>query len=176
MKTVLLFLATLFVTSVQGQGTLNISPVPVTNGLTGTLADSSIFAALYFGPSGTTESSLVLLSPASALVNGFATFGSFTSIPPFPAGTPAVLQVRAWSSGFPNYESAAGSGLPSVLVGKSLALTATLGGSSGPPPFPTPLVFPGFTIGPVPEPAAGALWLLGVGILWRRRSQKPGPD
>jgi hypothetical protein len=129
--------------SALGQGVIVVNPVPVTNGITGALADSSIIAALYFGPAGGSENSMQLLSLAAPLVNGRAQFGSQTIIPAFPPGASMQLGVRAWSSGYLSYESAIASGLPSVLAGKSVLLTATLG---GPPPAPSTLNFPGFTV------------------------------
>ncbi|MGC3957054.1 MAG: hypothetical protein QM813_03545 [Verrucomicrobiota bacterium] len=153
------------------QGSLTLSPVPVTNGLTGTLADASITAGLYYGPTGTTESGLQLVTSAP-LVNGFATFGSTPPTPGFPSGTTIMLQVRAWSGIYPSYEAALASGLSSTLAGKSVALSATAGGTSSPPPIPNPLIFPGFTIWPVPEPTALPLSLLSAALLlWRTKTQ-----
>ena len=127
----------------MAQGIFVINPVPVTNGVTGALADSTVLAALYFGPAGTAENSLVLLSPAAPLVNGYAQFGSQTVIPVLPSGSSIVLGVRAWSGGYPSYESAVASGLPSVLAGRSILATVTLGGSPLPPPVPSPVIIPG---------------------------------
>jgi hypothetical protein len=149
-------------TGVLAQGTLIVNPVPVTNGLTGTLADSSIVAALYYGPAGAPENSLLLLGPASALVNGFAEFGSQTAIPGFSPGTSIEIGVRAWSLGYPTYEAALASGLPSVLAGRSILSTATIGGSPSPPPVPNPLSIPGFTVYPVPEVSASVQLLAGL--------------
>ena len=173
MKASLLFLFIVFaVNSTSGQGRLNIAPVPVTNGLTGTLADASINAMLYYGPTGTGEDGVLPLPTPSALVNGFATFNVPVTIPAFPSGTAVTLQVRAWSGIYPSYETAVGSGLSSTLAGKSSLHTATVGGVSSPPPVPDPLVFPGFTIWPVPEPTATTLGLLSVAMMrWRAKLQ-----
>jgi hypothetical protein len=172
MRTKFLFILAVAFSTIQarGQGTIVVNPVPVTNGVTGMLADSSIVAALYYGPVGAPGDSLLMLGPASALVNGFAQFGSRTTIPVSP-GTSAQVGVRAWSSGYPSYESAIASGLTSVLAGKSVLLTATLGGSPSPPPVPGALDFPGFTVYPVPEPATSGLMLIGFAALtlWRRK-------
>ncbi len=170
-KLQLFFGCLLFVVSACGQGTLIVSPVPVTNGITGTLADSSIVAALYYGASGATEENLVALLPASPLVGGFARFDSQTPVIPLPPVTSLLLQVRAWSAGYPTYETAAGSGLASVLAGQSVPLAATLGGSPLPPPTPNPLSFPGFTVLPVPEPTSIALGFVGAVLAgwWRAR-------
>ena len=153
-------------TRVLAQGTLIINPVPVTNGITGTLADSSIVAALYFGPVGTPENSLLTLAPASPLVNGFALFGSQTAIPGFAPGTSVTIGVRAWSLGYPTYEAALASGLPSVLAGKSILATAIIGGFPSPPPVPNPLSFPGFTVYPIPEVSTSALVLTGFATIF----------
>ncbi|MFO1514549.1 MAG: PEP-CTERM sorting domain-containing protein [Verrucomicrobiota bacterium] len=177
MKALSLLLASLIVvTKVHGQGTLYVSPVPITNGLTGTLADSGIVAALYGGPSGWLERDLILMSSVKPLSNGFATFDSPIAYP-FPAGISMLFQARAWSAGYVDYEAAIGSGLPSVLAGKSGVLGAIIGGASGPPPIPNPLVFSAFTVMPVPEPATMNLLLLGVGILcwcWKIRPGRFG--
>ena len=171
MKSTLLLALAITTFSFRGlaQGTITINPVPVTNGLTGVLADSSFVAALYYGPVGAPEGSLMLLGPASALANGFAQFGSQTGIPGIATGASAELAVRAWSSGYPSYEAALASGLPSVLVGKSVLLTAVTGGSPLPPPVPDPLSFPGFTLYPIPEIPTSALMLIGLAALgyWR---------
>jgi hypothetical protein len=91
-------LITAFVLAVaRGQGTLNISQVPVTNGVTGALADSSIVAGLYYGASGTPETGLTLLSSAP-LVNGYAIFGSHVFAPGWQVGDSVTVQVRAWSA------------------------------------------------------------------------------
>ncbi len=169
-RTILLaFAITSFTLRGLAQGTITINPVPVTNGLTGVLADSSFVAALYYGPVGAPEGSLILLGPASALVNGFAQFGSQTGIPGTAIGASVELGVRAWSSGYPSYEAALASGLPSVLVGKSVVLIAISGGSPLPPPVPNPLSFPGFTLYPAPEISTSALMLIGLAALgcWR---------
>lgn len=173
-KLALLFGIVLSATGAVGQGTLVINPVPVTNGLTGTLADSSIVAALYIGPMGAPEDSLLPVSAASPLIGGYAQFGAQTSIPTFTPGTSVVLAVRAWTAGFPTYEAAIASGLPSVLAGKSALLAATLGGSPTPPPIPTELNFPGFTVYPVPEVPTTVLALLGTVVcsLWRGWSKR----
>lgn len=157
----LLFIIALSCSSSFGQGRLDISPVPVTNSLTGTLADGSINAGLYYGPSGSSESGLQLVT-STPLVNGFAAFGSSTTMPGFPSGTTLTLQVRAWSGSYPSYEAAVSSGLATTLAGKSILLPATLGGTSSPPPIPNPLEFPGFSIGPVPEPTAFSFVVLNA--------------
>jgi hypothetical protein len=169
MKALPLLLASLlFVTTVQGQGTLYVSPVPVTNGLTGTLADSGIVASLYGGPAGWPETDLIAMTLVRPFTNGFATFESPIAYP-LPAGVSFLFQVRAWSADYVNYEAAFASGLSSVLAGKSDVLGAILGGTSGPPPIPNPLVFSGFTAWPVvPEPTSPSLWLLGAALLWWR--------
>lgn len=167
MKTTLLLLVTItsLAAHAVAQGTVVVNPVPVTNGTTGSLADSSIVAALYYGPVGTPETSFIMLGPASPLRNGFAQFGSRSVIPGIPTGTSIDLGVRAWSSAYLTYEAAVASGLPSTLAGKSIVLTAILGGSPTPPPIPDALSFPGFTVTPVPEVSTLALMLVGLAAL-----------
>jgi len=101
MKTTLLFAVTIasLATHALAQGTIIVNPVPVTNGVTGTLADSSIVAALYYGPAGTAEDSLLMLGFASALESGFAQFDSQSLIPGIPTGNSVEIGVRAWSLG-----------------------------------------------------------------------------
>jgi len=176
MKTTFLLAATIasLATHALAQGTIIVNPVPVTNGITGTLADSSIVAALYYGPAGTPENSLLMLGPASVLESGFAQFDPQPLIPGIPTGTSVEIGVRAWSSGYLTYEAALASGLPSTLAGKSIVLTATTGGSPSPPPVPSPLSFPGFTVYPVPEVSTSALLLTGLAALscWRARERR----
>lgn len=51
MKTLLASVAAvLWTITAAGQGRISNSPVSITNGLTGTLADSAIITGLYFGP------------------------------------------------------------------------------------------------------------------------------
>ena len=173
MKTIsLVLLITVFViASARSQGVLNLPPVPVTNGVTGTLADSHVLAALYYGPSAAPEGSLSPLVAAAPLVNGYAQFG-LVSVPGIGQGAPVELQIRAWddSSGlYPGWEYAQPAWLAGqILAGKSLLVEAIIG--SQPPP-PGPLTFPGFTISQVPEPSPAVLGLLAVG-LWR--AWRPG--
>jgi hypothetical protein len=151
--------------NIFAQGTVTINPVPVTNGVTGTLGSPTILAALYYGPAGASENSLLMLGAPSALVNGYAQFSSQAAIPAFPSGTLVKIQVRAWSLGYPSYETAVASGLNSILAGKSIIAAATLGGSTMPPPVPNPLSISGFTVYPVPEVATPVLLLTGLGVL-----------
>lgn len=170
MKTVrFLFAALLVFTSARGQGTINLPPVAVTNGLTGVLADAGIVAALYYGPFGAADSGLLMLSAPSPLVGGYARFGNGVVLP-YGVGATAELEVRAWSAPYPTYESAAASDLASVLAGKSVMLSVILGGSPGPPPVPDPLAFPGFTVYPVPEASPSGLLTFGATtlLLFRR--------
>src|SRR5512134_597940 len=129
MKTTLLLAVTIasLATHALAQGTIIVNPVPITNGITGTLADSSIVAALYYGPAGAPENSLLMLGAASVLEGGFAHFDSQSLVPGVPTGTSVEIGVRAWSLGYPTYEAALASGLPSTLAGKSIMLTAILG-------------------------------------------------
>ena len=168
MKTIslVLFIMAFAIASARSQGVLNLPPVPVTNGITGTLADSQVLASLYYGPAAAPESSLSLLVAATPLVSGYAQFG-LVSIPGIGQGLPVELQIRAWddSSGqYPGWESAQPAWLAGqILAGKSLLVEAIVGSQ---PPTPGPLNFPGFTISQVPEPSPAVLSLLSVG-LWR---------
>jgi hypothetical protein len=160
----LLFGSLLIAVSALSQGTINLPPVAVTNGVTGVLADSSILAAIYYGPSGAPDSTLLMLAAPSALVGGYARFGNGVVLP-YGIGATAEVQVRAWSAPFMSYESAVASELASVLAGKSAALEMILGGSPTPAPVPDPLLVPGFTIYPAPEPSLSGLVAVGGGML-----------
>src|ERR1017187_10474405 len=172
MKTTSLILLTAVfaVASARGQGVINLPPVPVTNGVTGTLAGSVVRAELDYGPALAPENSL---SPLAALnlVNGNARFGLVT-VPGFGLGVPVEVQIRAWdnSSGlfadWAQAQPAWQAGL--IIAGKSILVEAITGSPSTPPGV---LIFPGFTIAQVPEPSSAALGLLAVG-LWSARRAK----
>ena len=156
--------------SARGQGVINLPPVPVTNGITGTLAGSTVRAELDYGSALAPENSL---SPLAALnlVNGNARFGLVT-VPGFGLGVPVEVQIRAWddSSGlfadWAQAQPAWQAGL--IIAGKSILVDAITGSLSPPPGVP---IFPGFTITQVPEPSSAALGLLAVG-LWSARRAK----
>src|ERR1035441_5250851 len=163
MKTTSLILLTaLFAfASARGQGVINLPPVPVTNGVTGTLAGSTVRAELDYGPALAPENSLSPLAAVN-LVNGNARFGLVT-VPGFGLGVPVEVQIRAWddSSGlFANWAQAQ----PAWQAGMIIA------GSQSPPP--DLLIFPGFTITLVPEPSSAALGLLAVGLWSARRAKR----
>src|ERR1035441_9994282 len=92
MKTTSLILLTAVFafSSACGQGVINLPPMPVTNGITGTLAGSTVRADLDYGPSLAPENSL---SPLVALnlVNGNARFGLVT-VPGYGLGVPVEVQ------------------------------------------------------------------------------------
>lgn len=164
---VLLIAASAIVSS-RGQGVINLPPVPVTNGVTGALADSTVRAALYYGPALAPEESLAPLA-ASNLVNGNARFG-LVVVPGYGSGVPVELQIRAWdnSSGlFADWSQAQPAWQAGLLAAGKSVLVEALTGSQAPPPGQ--LVFPGFTISQVPEPSSAALGLLAVGLWSARR-------
>ena len=156
--------------SARGQGVINLPPVPVTNGITGTLAGSTVRAELDYGPALAPENSL---SPLAALnlVSGYARFGLVT-VPGYGLGVPVEVQIRAWddSSGlFADWAQAQPTWQAGLIIaGKSILVDAITGSLSPPPGVP---IFPGFTITQVPEPSSAALGLLAVG-LWSARRAK----
>lgn len=167
-KSLVALIAVLTAASAPGQGKLNFSPVPVTNGLTGTLVGTGFMGGLYYGAPGAGENSLVLVTTVP-LVNGFANFGAGVNSPGWLGGATLELQVRAWDAAYPTYDAAIASGLPTVLAGESVLLQAVTGGPL--PPVPDPVSFPGFTIFPVPEPSTAALAAVGIALAFRRRKR-----
>jgi hypothetical protein len=172
MKTTSLILLTavLAFASAHGQGVINLPPVPITNGVTGTLAGSTVRAELDYGPALAPENSL---SPLAALnlVNGNARFGLVT-VPGFGLGVPVEVQIRAWdnSSGlFVDWAQAQPAWQAGMIIAGKSVLVEAITGSLSPPPGV--LIFPGFTITQVPEPSSAALGLLAVG-LWSARRAK----
>jgi hypothetical protein len=168
MKTTLLIALAIasFATRAFAQGTVILNPVPVTNSLTGALAaNSSFLAAIYYSPAGAPLDSLTIRTPLTTLTNGYAIFGSQSNIPGVPSGTALQLCVRAWSNIYPSYETALASGLPTALVGQSILFNVTTGGNPLPPPVPSPLNIPGFTLYPVPEASTSTLLLAAFATL-----------
>jgi hypothetical protein len=157
--------------SAFGQSGIITAPVPVTNGVTGTLAGPTVMAELFYGPLASPEGSLTPVLPPVSLTSGYAQFGSVML--PYTPGTTVELQVRAWddNSGlYPQWTSAQAAWLAGqILGGKSVladALTQTVPGPA--------VTFPGFTIYQVPEPSSAALGLL-ILALWQARRARTQP-
>jgi hypothetical protein len=140
-------------------------------------APGTFSVGLYGGPGGTAEDSLQLIGAlasfgSTAAQAGYvltSTGGGNRTIDGVPAGSPAALQIRAWSAGYPTYEAAFASNLGTVFVGKSAVITVSPTAPPSPPAALTGLA--GYTVAPVPEPSTIALGLLGLGAiaLFRRR-------
>jgi MYXO-CTERM domain-containing protein len=183
----LLLLAGLLVAAVgsYAQGTVNFANggagvnAPVTYiapGGSSALATSAngVYAMLFIGPAGATDLTTLTtngVSGAPALVGGTAGyfFGGARTITGFTSGQTVTAQVRLWVT--PN--ASGYSGDPSVrnegLYATSNPIQVTLGG--GTTGTPNMVGLQAMTIGPVPEPSAIALGLLGLGAvaLIRRR-------
>ncbi|HVM50613.1 MAG TPA: hypothetical protein VMU04_21480 [Candidatus Acidoferrum sp.] len=159
MKKMRLILLTALVTgaSAFGQGVISLQPIPVTNGVTGTLAGPMVMAQLFDG------SPTPLAGPVF-LTNGYARFGNVTV--PAPGGDFIVLWAVAWdnSSGFyANWAQASAAwqhGL--ILAGPSDSVFTIVD--------PVPVAIPGFTIYSVPEPCSAVLGLLLLGLWQARRA------
>ena len=176
----LLFLVSAIV-SLHAQGTLgwqNNTSTRITNGVTGErlpVGNPAPFAAgVYWGPIGSSEGSLELLTATRTwgpfpgiYLGGTATF-------PVPGNTVVAVQIRVWSGDYGTYEDAVATGNPAVLAGKGILQQITLGGAGTPPSPPQSLVSPSgpgdtpfqaFGVFPVPEPGITALTLMGVAAL-----------
>jgi MYXO-CTERM domain-containing protein len=203
MKKTLLLVALLVASlSAFGQGVVNFNN-RVTADVNGPLVDAPITdgeggprlqgnqgyrAALYGGPIGTAESSLVLLVNSTsgagavdfrttAATYGYVNVGAegARTVPGAPYGSQVVLQIRAWSGGFATYEAALSAqqgGDLSVKLGKSNLVT--IGTTTGPTDqvIPRMVGLQGFAVVPVPEPSSIALGLLGLGALALIRRRK----
>jgi hypothetical protein len=95
-------------------------------------------------------------------------------IPGVPEASQVLLQVRAWSVGFDDYNLARADRNPETFIGASnLMGPVTLGGPvTGIPISATSALVQGFTMTPVPEPSTvilGLLGGLGAMVLLRRR-------
>ena len=122
----------------RGQGVIDLPPVPVTNGVTGTLAGSSVLAALYYGPYAAPEGSLSPLVVALALSGGYAQFGVVT-VPGYGPGTPVEVQIRAWddsSSLYPDWADAQPAWQTGLIEAGESALVEAITQSPPPPPQP----------------------------------------
>jgi len=145
---------------------------PVTNAVTGELADGSNFLVqLYGGAAGALEPVLVPLAAAitfDAAFPGYFDGGLATNTFVLP-GSSGTFQVRAWSAGFATYDEAYSAGLvdPNVLVGKSSVFQNSTGVSSG----ATLDGLMGFSVAPVPEASTLACFVVGATVLfWRVRA------
>jgi len=178
MKTITFVLLTAVFASApaHAQGVITLAPVPVTNGVTGTLASSSVWAALYYRPYGAPAGSFTPLVTEVALTNGYARFGSVV-VPGYAAGTGVEVQIPAWdnSSGlYRDWTQAEPAWLGGLIAAGASMPVEALTGSVLLPPSPT--VIPGFTISLVPEPSSAALGLLAIGLTcaaFRRKNQFP---
>lgn len=136
------FVMTTSYASAQGSVTFaNNLSTAVSNCLTlaRVTADGSLRVGLYYGPVGTPESSLQLL-PASISFASPGVFNGGTRTVPFPAGQPAVLQVRVWQAAYGStYEQAANAGVidgRESLLGKSAILLVVIATAASPGSLP----------------------------------------
>jgi hypothetical protein len=157
----------------------NTPATRVINALTGqpVFGTNVLLFGLYFGPPGSTELQLSLLSTATNGQSASPTdvlAGRFShgSVEVPDTGTVSVeVQVRAWSLAAGNtYETAYAAALAgdiTVLLGKSSVALVEPAIAPGPP---APLFFPGgplagFSVGPIPEPSTSLLALAGIVVL-----------
>jgi len=158
-----------------GQGQVifaNNGATRISNSVANAFAPAGTVVGLYGTVgNGALEGSLTLLTTTNNFAAGLYQGGTRTTSLP---GGAATLQVRAWSAGYSDYESAFAAGLAgnsSVVVGKSGLMNVTLTLAPTPPPALTASGLTAFTVSPVPEPSSIALGLLGLGAvaLFRRR-------
>lgn len=154
----------------------------------GTAVAAGVKVGLY---AGATQDSLKLygalanFATTPAAANGFINSGSgggTRQLSDLPPGTPAYFQLRAWSTGYNNYEDAFASGLNTVVAGKGPIVSATPASLTGsPPPTPTQILWqpgtttaaPGFWyVTPVPEPSTVLLGLIGLAGMYLIRRRK----
>jgi MYXO-CTERM domain-containing protein len=191
-----LLLVTLLVASLSafGQGVVNFNN-RVAADANGPLVDAPITdpagnrlqggfgyrAALYGGPVGTAEASLVLLTNSTsgagavdfrttAATYGYVNVGAegARTVSGAAFGSQVVLQIRAWSGGYSTYEAAVASG--NALLGKSQLVTIGTTTSPTDQIIPRMVGLQGFAL--VPEPSSIALGLLGLGALALIRRRK----
>jgi hypothetical protein len=140
---------------------------------------TNIQIQLYYGVSGTPESSLVPLTAAparlrvstSTSVGTWSAGGTRTFTGQGPGAT-LVLQVRAWDIAFgATYDAAFNNPANDGLLGKSQLFTYVVPQTTDPPASFNMANFVGFNIEPVPEPASFALAGLGAAalLIFRRR-------
>jgi hypothetical protein len=194
MKKALLTLAvSILAVGAHAQGTVNFANFGgiftaanapyVMNGVTGARAASGteFWVQLYYA-SGADQAESALGPVANAPIR-FATPGVFVGsrrdLNVTPAGGPATLQVRAWSSVLgDSYDAAfiawsSGPAADNRLLGKSALFTVDTSDPGNVQEQPAPLKgLTSFSVVPVPEPSTIALGLLGgLGalVLFRRR-------
>jgi hypothetical protein len=147
---------------------------PVTNAVTGQLADGSDFLVqLYGGAAGALEPVLAPLKAPipfemSDSLAGLFDGGLATNTFVLPGST-GTFQLRAWSAGFATYDEAYSAGLvdPNVLVGNSSVFQNSTGTTSG----ATLTGLTGFSVAPVPEASTFACFVVGATVLfWRARA------
>jgi hypothetical protein len=172
MKSLLVIISALSSASLLAQGTLYFANDTTTRLMNGAgvnyppAGSTAYSAGIYWGNLGTAEGALILLpaasngvtqtwSPFSGIFNGgIATF-------PVPAGTPITLQIRVWTSSYPDYQAASLSGAEALRL---LVQQITLGGgAAGPQSLVTPTGAGDtpFQSGFIPEPGTLTLAMLG---------------
>ena len=173
--------------NVFGQGQVvfrNTPSTPVVDFTTGSAAATGVaLAGLYYTTDLASTPDLDIpndgwILAATTAITPVPTFagvysGGTVTITGLPEGTAVLLQVRAWSAAYADYEAAwaGASDQPTPLVGGSNVMQVSLGGGSLPVPNISTIV-EGFTITPVPEPSTlvlGLLGGLGAMVLLRRR-------
>lgn len=136
------------------------------------LGGTGWIAQLWYGPAGSTESSLIghattaTFSTTAAQAGYF--FGGARTIATIPVGSVAVTQVRVWNAAA-GADWLTASASASGIVGRSALVNVTL---TGPPATPANMVgLAAFTVAPVPEPSSFALAGLGAAalLIFRRR-------
>ena len=160
---------------VCSQGTISFANSPgqeITNCNTGLKipTGSGYVIGMYYGVAGTVDdSSLVLLATTGvAPVAGRFVGGTVTTPAATAPGGTCVIQIRAWSGGFANYDLAyaAASVDGTTVIGKSSRFNVTTGNPNPPvftPAAPLTGLLP-FQVGSfcMPEPSSVALALLGL--------------
>lgn len=181
----LLTLASIAFCSLQmyAQGTINFANVAgqeITNRVTSARIPtaSGFVVGMYYGIAGTAaDSSLVLIGTGNVTPTpGRFVLGTVTTPNTTAPGAACVIQIRAWSGGFANYDLAlAAAQVDGVTVtGKSALFNVTTGNPNPPATTPGSLsAMAPFTVGlAVPEPSSIALGILGLGAIAMFRRKK----
>jgi hypothetical protein len=185
MKKTLLTLGMCLVTcGLFAQGTVNFNnrvlasgvsaPVYFEDGTTG--ADSTIVGQLWYDNAGTWTAVGATIPFRDGAGAGFLNatgLDTSRTLDGIAAGSPATMQMRAWSAAYATYGEAV-AGAPGTFFGSSPDLTINTGGAGSPPGLPADLVgLQGFNLSvvPVPEPSVIMLGLAGAGLLWFRRKK-----